>query len=75
MNMCPETFNLRAAAERIICRQQQQFNINVWAGTVGDYLVGLHVLPHQLPGNYSRDFLLNDLPQLLVDGNHSTNVL
>jgi hypothetical protein len=29
-------------------RQQQQFSINVWAGTVDHCLVSPHVLPHQL---------------------------
>jgi hypothetical protein len=27
----------------------------VWAGTVGNCLVGPHVLPHQLTGNHYRD--------------------
>jgi hypothetical protein len=32
-------------------RHQQQFSINVWAGTVYDILVGPHVLPQRLTGN------------------------
>jgi hypothetical protein len=39
----------------------------VWAGIVGDYLVGPHVLPHRLTGKHYRDFLLRDLPELLQD--------
>jgi hypothetical protein len=45
-------------------RHQQQIRINVWAGIVGDYLVGLHVLPHHFTGNHYRDFLLDVLPTL-----------
>jgi hypothetical protein len=29
---------------------QQQFTINVWAGLIGDVLVGPHVLPRRLTG-------------------------
>jgi hypothetical protein len=32
-------------------RHQQQFSIHVWAGIIGDVLVGPHVLPHRLTGN------------------------
>jgi hypothetical protein len=32
-------------------RHQQQFSINVWAGIVGDCLVGPHVVPHRHTGN------------------------
>jgi hypothetical protein len=39
----------------------------VWAGIVGDWLVGPLVLPHRLTGNHYRDFLLYDLPKLLED--------
>jgi hypothetical protein len=51
----------------LLCRQQQQFSINVWAGIVGDYLVDLHVLSHRLTDKHSRDFLLNDFADLLED--------
>jgi hypothetical protein len=40
-------------------------DINVWARTVGDCLVGQHVLPHRLTGNHYRDFFQRDLPKLL----------
>lgn len=40
-------------------------DINVWARTVGDCLVGQRVLPHRLTGNHYRDFLPRDLPKLL----------
>jgi hypothetical protein len=65
--MCPETFNLRVIAEKILCRHQQQFIINVWAGIVGDCFVGWHVLPNRLTGNHYRDFFLHDLPTLMED--------
>jgi hypothetical protein len=48
-------------------RNQQQFNMNVCAGIVGDCLIGPYVLPHRLTDNHYRDFLLHDLPKLLPD--------
>jgi hypothetical protein len=54
-------------AERVLWRLQQQFSINMWAGVVGDWLVGQHVSPHRLAGNHYRDLLLHDLPKLLED--------
>jgi hypothetical protein len=49
----------------MLCRHQQQFSINVWAGIVGNCLAGLRVLLYQLTGNHYRDFLSLDLPKLL----------
>jgi hypothetical protein len=63
--MCPETFNLWVVAERVQSRHQQQFSINVWAMTVGECLVGPHIMSQRLTGNYNWDFLLHDLPKLL----------
>jgi hypothetical protein len=63
--MRPEIFNMWVIAGRIPCRHQQQFSINVWAGIVGDYLVGPLVLPHRPTGNHYRKFLLHVLPNLL----------
>jgi hypothetical protein len=65
--MCSETSNLWVMVGRILCRHQQQFSVNVWAGIVGDCLVDPHVLPHQLTGHHYRDFLIHDLPKLLGD--------
>jgi hypothetical protein len=48
-------------------RHQQQFSINVWAGIIGDVLVGPRVLPQRLTGNSFRHFLENNLPTLLED--------
>ncbi|KAJ4438741.1 hypothetical protein ANN_14692 [Periplaneta americana] len=46
-------------------RHQQQFRINVWAGIVGDCLVGPYVLSARLTGAIYRDFIQNTLPELL----------
>jgi hypothetical protein len=46
-------------------RHQLRLRISVWAGIVGDCLVGSHILPQCLTGNVDRDFLLNGLPQVL----------
>lgn len=46
-------------------RHQQQFGLNVWAGIVGDCLVGLHVLPARLTGAVYRNFIQHTLPDLL----------
>jgi hypothetical protein len=55
-------------------RRQQQLRINVWAGIIGNVLVGPHVLPQRLTGNSYRHFLENDLPTLL-EGYQSTHVV
>lgn len=54
--------NPRAAFQ---ARHQQQFRINVWAGIVGDCLVGPYFLPARLTGAIYRDFIQNTLPELL----------
>jgi len=46
-------------------RPQLQVRISVWAGIVGDCLVGSHILPQFLTENVDRDFLLNGLPHVL----------
>jgi hypothetical protein len=46
---------------------QQRFTINVWAGLIGNVLVGPHVLPRRLTGPRYRNFLENDLAQLLEE--------
>jgi hypothetical protein len=43
------------------------FSINVWAGNVGDCLIGPRVLPHRLTASHYRDFLLHYLSELLED--------
>lgn len=44
---------------------QQQFSVNVWAGIIGDYIIGPHFLPLRLNGETYRQFLEETLPQLL----------
>ena len=52
---------------------QLQFAINIWAGTVGDYIwagtvgdyIGPHVLPENLNGVVYSRFLEDTLPLLL----------
>jgi hypothetical protein len=39
----------------------------VWAGIVGNSLVGPHILPHGLAGNHYQDLHLHDFPKLLED--------
>jgi hypothetical protein len=39
----------------------------MWAGIVGDCLIGPHNLPHRHTGNHYRDFLSHDLPKQLED--------
>lgn len=46
-------------------RHQEQFSINVWAGIVGDEIIGPFYLPRILNGDIYLDFLQNDLPALL----------
>ena len=50
---------------RIITRHQQQFKINVWAGIIGDYLIGPFLLPHRLTGDGYRIFLETTLADAL----------
>jgi hypothetical protein len=49
------------------CRHQQQFSINLWAGTVGDYLVGMFDLPRKLTSNEYGDFSQYEMPGPLHD--------
>lgn len=44
---------------------QNKFSINVWAGIVGDYLIGPVMLPARLNGNNYLQFLQETLPDLL----------
>lgn len=48
-------------------RHQQQFSCNVWAGIVGDCLIGPFFLPPILNGQTYRNFLEEELPALLED--------
>jgi hypothetical protein len=46
---------------------QQRFSINVWAGIIGNRLIGPHVLPPHLNGEGDLNFLQNELSDLLDD--------
>lgn len=46
---------------------QQKFGVNVWAGILGDHLIGPYVLPNHLNGNSYLVFLRDVLPGLLED--------
>ena len=46
---------------------QERFSINVWAGILGDHLIGPFMLPQRLTGNVYTRFLQEDLPTLLDD--------
>lgn len=48
-------------------RRQHRFSINVWAGIIGDRLIGPHILPNRLTGARYLAFLVNDLSVLLDD--------
>lgn len=45
---------------------QHRFQVNVWAGVIGDQLIGPHILPPRLNGETYLDFLQNTLPELLL---------
>ena len=47
---------------------QQQFSINVWAGIIGDTLIGPLILRGTLTGSLYCDFLTNYLNVLLEEG-------
>jgi hypothetical protein len=49
------------------CRLQTQFYINVWAGIIGDRLIGPHILPTRLNGAAYLDFLQNVSNELWED--------
>lgn len=46
---------------------QIKFNVNVWAGVIGNRLIGPHFLPENLNGDNYLEFLQNDLPNLIPD--------
>lgn len=43
---------------------QHQFSINVWAGMIGQHLIGPCILPHRLTGNAYLNFLREDFEEL-----------
>lgn len=54
--------NPRASRENSF---QRRFQVNVWAGVIGNQLVGPHIFPDTLNGENYLDFLQHTLPTLL----------
>ena len=46
---------------------QRRFSLNIWAGIVGDHLIGPHLLPERLTGPNYLEFLQDQLPTLLEE--------
>ncbi|KAJ4428626.1 hypothetical protein ANN_24671 [Periplaneta americana] len=46
---------------------QVRFSLNMWAGIIGDLLVGPHVLVNRLTGQAYTNFLENTIPRVLED--------
>lgn len=46
---------------------QRRFSANVWAGVIGNQLIGPYFLPDNLNGQNYLEFLQNDLPGLVED--------
>lgn len=48
-----------------IANSQHQFSINIWAGIVGNEIIGPVVLPNRLNGASYLNFLVHELPDIL----------
>ncbi|KAJ8869089.1 hypothetical protein PR048_030651 [Dryococelus australis] len=48
-------------------KHQHRFSINVWAGIIGDRLIGPYLLPNRLNSAMYHDFIANELPVSLED--------
>lgn len=46
---------------------QRRFSVNVWAGVIGNQLIGPHFLPDRLNGENYLQFLMDDLPRLVEE--------
>ncbi|GBP45167.1 hypothetical protein EVAR_95819_1 [Eumeta japonica] len=46
---------------------QRRFSLNVWAGVIGDRVIGPHYLPDNLNGDNYLEFLQNVLPEMIVE--------
>jgi hypothetical protein len=56
-------------------RHQQQFSLNVWAGMLGDQLIGPYFVQHRLAGASYLEVLQNELlPHLLEDAPLATRL-
>ena len=45
----------------------ERFSINVWAGIIGDQLLGTYLLPERLNGKKYLTFLQQVLPEMMTD--------
>lgn len=52
---------------KLIRAHQRRFSVNVWAGIVGEYVIGPYILPKRLNGENYYTFLNDVLPDLLDD--------
>lgn len=50
-----------------VSHYQHSFKVNVWAATLGNKLIGYHILPGNLNGDMYLDFLNNHLFEILED--------
>ena len=46
---------------------QARFDVNIWGGILGDYLLGLVIIPDRLNGSAYLEFLHNTLPLLMEE--------
>lgn len=46
---------------------QRRFSVNVWAGLIGNKLIGPHYLPDNINGANYLQFIINDLPDLVEE--------
>ncbi|KAJ8953752.1 hypothetical protein NQ318_015408 [Aromia moschata] len=52
----------------VVSHYQHQFqSINVWAGIIGNFLIGPFILPERLNGQLYLEFLQNDFPNFIED--------
>ncbi|KAJ4438679.1 hypothetical protein ANN_14626 [Periplaneta americana] len=51
----------------LLSHHQVRFSLNMWAGIIGDRLVGPHVLVNRLTGQAYTNFLENTIPHVLED--------
>ncbi|GBP67789.1 hypothetical protein EVAR_53785_1 [Eumeta japonica] len=56
--------NLQAKRQRSF---QRRFSLNVWAGVIGDRIIGPHYLPDNLNGDNYLEFLQNVLPEMIAE--------
>lgn len=51
----------------VVSHHQVRFSLNMWAGIIGDRLVGPHVLVNRLTGQAYTNFLENTIPDVFED--------